>query len=156
MKRSFSIIPPQGPLGTGELRATDDGASSAAGSDHGGTGGFGSGIVRPDRVGADGPARALSHAFSGDGYVSRGRVLLTGAPHSRLRRDRVRRIAVVAGCGERHLTVEIILCVGCCGAQRDGLKLTLTLTGAAGQCKGRRQKQSEKRKREPKPFHNPS
>jgi hypothetical protein len=49
---------------------------------------------------------------------------------------------------------ELLLRGGGCGAQRDGLKLTLTR--AAGQRKGSGQNQSEKRKREPKLFHNPS
>lgn len=73
----------------------------------------------------------MSYAFAGDGYLSRGRVLLTGTPSiNQLRSDRLGRIGVVSCGDELHLPVGTILCVRSCGIQRDGLELTLTLSGS--------------------------
>src|ERR1035437_3345360 len=137
-------------LGTGQLCRAPDRASSTA-SGHRGTGISADDIrnvPRFDRIRAGRAAGTLSNTGVGDRYISRRRVLLASYPIGRLRRDRVSWIAVVAG-GR-----ELLPRVGGRGTERNGLKLTLTR--AAGQRKESGQNQSEKRKREPKLFHNPS
>src|SRR5208337_1117235 len=105
-------------LGAGELRGTDDRASTSTGADDVAIGT----VERKDRVAAGRSARAFSHAARGNGNVSCGRALVTGAPSGRLRRDGVRRMNVDAGGGELRF-----LGVGGRGSQRNGLELAWTV-----------------------------
>jgi len=143
-------------LGAGELRGTDDSATPSASGHRGAVISAGDirNVPRFDRIRASRSAGTLSNTGVADIYISRGRILLTGYPIGGQRRDGVGRIVVDAGRSERHLSVPIGLRVRGCGVNRDGLELTLTLTGAAGQRKRCGQNQSEKRKHEPKLFHN--
>lgn len=110
------------------MRGADDRATSAAGGYQ-----VAVGLVEcedGERAGCS--ARTLSLAGGGNRNISRGRALITGTPHGRLRSHGVNRIDLVAGCGKLHLSL------GSGRAERDGLELTLTLTltGTAGQRKG--------------------
>ena len=136
-------------LGTGQLcRAPDRASSTASGLRGTGINADIRNVPRFDRIRAGRAAGTLSNTGVGDRYISRRRVLLASYPIGRLRRDRVSWIAVVAGGDKLGLTF------GSCRAHRDGLKLARTR--AAGQCKGRSQDQSEKRKRKAEPLHNSS
>jgi len=109
-------------LRAGELRGTDDRASSSPAGVAKTLAAWVGNIVRKDSVRTRRSARALSHASRGNGNVSCGRALVTGAPSGRLRRDGIRRMNVKAGGGELRF-----LGVGGRGAQRNGLELAWTV-----------------------------
>jgi len=107
-------------LGAGELRPTDDRASFPTGGDHITV----RHVEREDRVAAARSVRALSQTSVGDGYCDRGRILVARAPSGGLRSYCVGSSVVMAGSGELHLSSAIILRIGSCRAQSDGLWLT--------------------------------
>ncbi len=114
------VARPTGHLGAGELRRTHDRASFPTRADYI----TGSCIKGNDRVGAARSVRALSQPSIGCGYCHRGRILVAGAPSGGLRSYRVGSSVVMAGSGELHLYSGIILRIGSCRVQSDGLWLT--------------------------------